>query len=681
MKAGVKKEKKREVDVIAMQNVRLELLGGFRLTNGQGQPVEVPAKKNRAMLGILAMSPHMDVTRDKLAGLLWSDRADEQARNSVRQSLVALRKDFAGIDDGILVLTGDRIALDKKYISIDCREFLISSASSEIENQRRAASFYAGPFLDGLNIGDAAFEEWLREARQDLQARAIKVFSSLAERLPPNERVAMAERLVAIDPLREASHLVLMQAHQAMGDSALAVQQYESVKLLLKRELQVAPGEELRAFRKSLDGNSVAGRAPPGGADLPADASTRAAQSEKPSIAVLPFSNMSGDPEQDYFADGVCEEITTELSRFRNLHVIARQSSRAFKGISDDLRNVCRKLGVRYLVDGSARMVGRDVRIHAQLIDGETGGYIWADKFHRDASEIYVVQDELVRTIASTVGERVEAVAKERVRRLDDNELRAHDFYIRAAAAEDGNTRADYERAASYLQRAIEVDPMMAQAHHHLSLVRYIQYMAFWVADRDVTFSEAEAASKRALSIDARNSGIHAHHGILLSYRGEYDQAEHHLMRALDLNPNDSKAHALYGFFLTATGQLEEAFQAFERAMRLNPFQPSWTNWLMGIGHFTARRYRDAIMTLSAIALPMNEVRGWLAAAYAQAGDQDRAAAQLRSFLDQARIEMASPLPEALSAWQPFWRSAIPYRDPANFEHIMEGLRKAGMAD
>lgn len=402
---------------------------------------------------------------------------------------------------------------------------------------------------------------------------------------------------------------------------------------------------------------------------------------EKPSVALIPFTNASGDPEQNYFADGLSEEATAELSRFRNLLVIAHQSALAFKGRADDLRDVSRKLGARYLVVGSVRKTGRHVRVLAQLVDGETGIQLWADRFQRDAAEIQLIQDELIRTIVSTVGDRVEVATKEKARRLDENELRAFDLFFRAAAAEDANTRTDYAKAADYLRMAIEADPGMAQAHHHLSLVRYIQWMAFWADDRERAFDEAEISSKRALALDGSNSGIRAHHGILLSYRGEYEQGEHQLTRAIDLNPNDSKAHSLYAFFLTASGRAEDAFKSFHIAKQLNPLQPGWTNWLMGISYFTARRYREAIASFSEIALPMNEVRGWLAAAYALDGDRGRAARQLRLFLDQARTEMINPPPETMSAWHPYWRGAIPYRDQADFDHLIDGLRKAGMND
>ena len=274
-----------------MPSARLHLLGGFRLISGRGQPVEVPARKNRALLGILALAPRGEVTRERLAALLWSDRGEEQARSSLRQALASLRKDLAALAGRPLVLNGDRVGLDPNLVSIDVADFLASSASSDETELRRAAEFYAGPFLDGLNVTDNAFEDWLREARADLGGRALKVLRSLAESLAGAERVRFAERQVELDPLGETSHFALMQAHIAQGQAGQAIRQYETCKLLLKRELGVEPGEELQRLRRSLEAPSF--KEPSG-----------AASSRKPVIAVLPLDNMSGDSSQQYLSDG-----------------------------------------------------------------------------------------------------------------------------------------------------------------------------------------------------------------------------------------------------------------------------------------------------------------------------------------------------------------------------------------
>lgn len=401
----------------------------------------------------------------------------------------------------------------------------------------------------------------------------------------------------------------------------------------------------------------------------------------KPSIAVLPFTNISGDSEQEYFSDGITEDIITELSRFRNLLVIARNSSFTYKGQAVDVKKVGRELGVAYVLEGSVRRAGNRVRITAQLIDAETGSHLWAERYDRPLADVFAVQDELTRTVTSTVGGQVEEASKQRIRHLADTELRAYDLFLRAASLQDANTREAYSAAANHLKNAMALDATFAPAFHHLSLVRYVEWMAFWAEDRESTFQEALSTARQAVALDPSSNAAQAHFAMLLSYTGSYQQADFHFAKALQLNPNDSRSLALYGFFLTATGRFAEALEAFEQSAQLNPLQPGWTNWLKGIAYFSAERYHDAIVVWRSIARPMNEVRGWLAAAYGHVGELETAKEYLVSFLDHASQEMPAPPERTIVAWRPFWQGAIPYRDQKDFERIFAGLRLAGMSD
>jgi TolB-like protein/Tfp pilus assembly protein PilF len=402
---------------------------------------------------------------------------------------------------------------------------------------------------------------------------------------------------------------------------------------------------------------------------------------DKPSIAVLPFTNMSGDPEQEYFSDGITEDIITELSRFRSLFVIARNSSFYYKGQSPKVQDVGRELGVRYVVEGSVRKAANRVRVTAQLVEAETGNHIWAERWDRELEDIFAVQDELVRTIVSTVGGRIDAIGKARATRKSEAHLRAYDFYLRAAAAEDGNTKEDYQRARQYLERAIELDPGLAMAHHHLSLVNFFEWMTHWVDDRDMAFAAALNAENTAVAIDDTDSRIHAQLGQLHHHRRSFDEAGQDFEKAIRLNPNDFQAMALYGNYLTAIGNPEDAIEQFDQAIRLNPIEPSWIRWLRGVACFTAERYDEAIADLRSIKGPINEVRGWLAASYAGAGRLEEARATLEEFLHVAEDDMAVFPGRKLAAWDDYWHGAMQYQDEANFEHLYDALRKAGLED
>jgi adenylate cyclase len=402
---------------------------------------------------------------------------------------------------------------------------------------------------------------------------------------------------------------------------------------------------------------------------------------DKPSIAVLPFTNMSGDPEQEYFSDGITGDVITELSRFRSLFVIARNSSFTFKGQAVDVTDVGQTLGVQYVVEGSVRKAANRVRVTAQLVEAETGNHIWAERWDRELEDIFAVQDELVRTIVSTVGGRIDAIGKARATRKSEAHLRAYDFYLRAAAAEDGNTKEDYQRARQYLERAIELDPGLAMAHHHLSLVNFFEWMTHWVDDRDMAFAAALNAENTAVAIDDTDSRIHAQLGQLHHHRRSFDEAGQDFEKAIRLNPNDFQAMALYGNYLTAIGNPEDAIEQFDQAIRLNPIEPSWIRWLRGVACFTAERYDEAIADLRSIKGPINEVRGWLAASYAGAGRLEEARATLEEFLHVAEDDMAVFPGRKLAAWDDYWHGAMQYQDEANFEHLYDALRKAGLED
>ena len=401
--------------------------------------------------------------------------------------------------------------------------------------------------------------------------------------------------------------------------------------------------------------------------------------SDRPSIVVLPFENISGDPEQEYFSDGITEDIITELSRFRSLFVIARNSSFHYKDQSPKVQDVGRELGVRYVVEGSVRKAGNRVRVTAQLVEAETGNHIWAERWDRELEDIFAVQDELVRTIVSTVGGRIDAIGKARATRKSEAHLRAYDFYLRAAAAEDGNTKEDYQRARQYLERAIELDPGLAMAHHHLSLVNFFEWMTHWVDDRDMAFAAALNAENTAVAIDDTDSRIHAQLGQLHHHRRSFDEAGQDFEKAIRLNPNDFQAMALYGNYLTAIGNPEDAIEQFDQAIRLNPIEPSWIRWLRGVACFTAERYDEAIADLRSIKRPINEVRGWLAASYAGAGRLEEARATLEEFLRVAEEDMAIFPGRKLAAWEDYWHGAMEYQDNTDFEHLYDALRKAGL--
>jgi TolB-like protein/DNA-binding SARP family transcriptional activator/Flp pilus assembly protein TadD len=667
-----------------MVHLALRLLGGLEVRRATGASVDFPTKKAKALLAHLARHPGQRVSREKLATLLWASSDDAHACVSLRQTLTLLRKSLSHCECACVVSAGDRLYLDPERVDVDVAEFDQLCRERSLNDLERVAALYQGEFLEGFDLNEEPYEEWLRMERTSLRERAIEALMTLlrchmdAGNLEQGVRVA--RRVLSFDPLRETAHCALMRLYADVGDRSLALRQYQSCCDVLNVELGVEPETKTQELYEDIRrGQRVAHVKE----DMPAEGEGRNAPPlpDKPSIAVLPFLNLSADATQDYFSDGITNDIITELSRFRSMFVIARHSSFAYRGKAVNVRGIGRELGVRYVVEGSVSKIGDRVRVSAELVDAETGHHLWADRYDRSLAEIFAVQDELVRTIVSTLDRRIDVAGKLRTATTNEWSLRAYDLYLRAAAAQDRNTKGDYRYAQECLERAIELDPGLAQAHHHLSLVKFFTWMERWVDDLDKVFAEALHAARDALARDDTDSMVQAHLGMLHMYRREFDQAGLRFAEALRLNPNDSRALGLYGLFLSAIGRAEQAIDQFARAERLNPLRPRWLNRLKGIAYFSAGRYADAIAAFRLNeAAPVNQERGWLAASCAQAGRLEEAGAYLQSFLCVAQKEMAVLPGRTVGAWRSCWRP-IEYQNEEDFDHLFDGLRKAGLPE
>ncbi|MEZ5833529.1 MAG: tetratricopeptide repeat protein, partial [Dongiaceae bacterium] len=387
------------------------------------------------------------------------------------------------------------------------------------------------------------------------------------------------------------------------------------------------------------------------------------------------------DPEQEYFSDGITEDIITELSRFRALLVIARNSAFAFKGRALKLQEIGRELGVDYVIEGGVRRSGDRLRLTAQLVEVRSGSHIWAERYDRDVHDIFDVQDELAHAIAATVGAKVEAVRQETVSRLSPSALQSHDLVLRAKALAFKYTRSDLEQALGIAQRAIETDPTNAQAHACYAFCCCVIVYSYWSSELDRLRAQAFESAKRAVTLDATDNYARMILGFVHNMRGEHDDARVHLEKALEGNPNDTEARGIYAIFLASVGQPEAAIQQFELMKRQNPFDLSWFPWIKGWAYFTARRYGEAIATFKQIPEPHNEVRGYLAASFAYLGRRAEANAMMEDFLRMAEHDMPIFPGRRLRDWDDYWRNTTLYQRQEDHAHLMEGLRRAGLMD
>jgi adenylate cyclase len=346
----------------------------------------------------------------------------------------------------------------------------------------------------------------------------------------------------------------------------------------------------------------------------------------KPSLFVHPFANMSGEAEQEFFADGLTEDIITELSRFRELFVISRNTSFKYKGKPLDVQNVAKELGVQYVVEGSVRKAGNRVRITVQLIDAETDRHIWAERYDRELADIFAIQDEVTGAIVCTLPGRVEAATRDRAARKPTDNMAAYECVLAAKVHHHRSTREDIDKAQRLIDRAIELDPNYAHAHAWRACILGQQWIYGWCDDKEATWNGVREELTIALSLDDNDNDVHRILAALNINQNELDKAAYHQARALSLNPNDDLIVVQQGELLTWLGQPEQGIDWIRKAMRLNPYHPARFWYHLGRAFFAARHYAEAIEAVQHIASPDHAHHALLAASHAQMGNAAAAA-------------------------------------------------------
>lgn len=388
-----------------------------------------------------------------------------------------------------------------------------------------------------------------------------------------------------------------------------------------------------------------------------------------PTIAVLPFANIGGDPEQGYFADGVTEDIITDLSRFREQRVVARDSCSRYRDYGGDPHRIGRELGADYIVTGSIRRRGAKLRLSAQLTSVDSASEVWAERFDRNAEDIFAVADEVVRTIAATLAGRVRSAGSVMARRKPPANLAAYDCLLRGQAALHRiGDRHEESEARRFFEQALASDPDYARAHSGLAIV----LLREWVRHSDSEDTMLDLAldhAMKAVAIDGDDHECQETLGWILLHRKEFELAEQQYRRALELNPNSPDELAAMGAARSFLGHADEAIGWFEQAKQVDPFfDPTWYWHLLVAAHFNAHRYDDAIAAYGRCTSTPTWATAYAAASHALAGRLD-AARELAAALNQAAPDFSG---EELARKEPF-------KYPADLEHLLAGLRQAGL--
>ncbi|NRP70963.1 hypothetical protein ILFOPFJJ_01845 [Ensifer psoraleae] len=391
----------------------------------------------------------------------------------------------------------------------------------------------------------------------------------------------------------------------------------------------------------------------------------------KPSIAVLPFDNMSGDPEQGYFADGITEDIITDLSKVSGLFVIARNSSFAYKGKAPDIRKVSRELGVRYILEGSVRRAADRIRINAQMIDGTTGGHLWAERYDRGIEDIFAVQDEVTRTIVSALKVKLTAGEEERRENRSKIDPEAYDLLVRSRQTMLQLTAVSSREARTMLERVIEIDPGLAAAYARLSIIAFAEYANRWNGATAENLERALQLAQQAIDADETEPQAHISLALVLAWMRRLDEAEAAAERAVALDPNLADAYTGLGNIREFQGRYEDAVALHTRACRLDP-QFDLSLHFLGRARLSLGRFDEAEIAFKrrlTLAPRSDMTRFYLACLYGRTGRYEDARRYWRETLEVNPNFSVDHL-----------KRALPYRDPDLLDRLVDGLREAGVS-
>jgi TolB-like protein/Flp pilus assembly protein TadD len=659
------------MDIAPAPTFQLSLLGGFDL-RGPAGPIEVPSKKLSGLLAFLACTAPRAHSRDELMTLFWGSHFEPQARQNLRQALTRLRR---LLDEGALFANAETVSLRPGVLACDVAQFETLLCQGTRDALKAAVSLYRGRLLPDVAIPEGAWTEWCGVLRQRLEDLALDAMVRLAaldlQAGSHEEALRVAKRAVEVSSLREDAHRVIMQALAAGGRRADALKHYEELATLLKHELAVEPDPKTRALaaehRTPLVGKSS--REAPVMQALPLP--------DRPSIAVLPFVNMSGDPEQEYFADGMVDDMLMALSRVRWLFVIARQSSFTYKIRVADVQQIGRELGVRYVVEGSVRKSGNKVRLVAQLIETESGAHIWADRYDGDLRDIFALQDAITERIVAAVEFNVQAAEIKRTRAKPTDSLTAYDLYLRALPAYFGQAEADYKGAGLLLGHALETDPEYFEALGLLIDCVAVRTLLGWHESWSGGVDESCRLADRAVAAAPDNSTCLASAAFaygVLSRR--FDEAADLANRAVMLHPNSVLVRYRAGAVYVVCGEPDKAIAQCEAASRMNPIASrkaaTATHSTLSCALYFAGRFEECVHAgkrALALAPQDTNARKYVAMALGQLGRTREAqveTAELVKRQTDASIELFGQ-----QGFRHKWMGEL---------HL-EGLRKAGLRE
>lgn len=575
------------------EGLRIRLLGPVSVEIN-GSPVAIPSKKARALLGYLVQRSGTDVARSTITGLLWGERGEDQARASLRQTLSELRAALSEVEKHPINANNETITWVAGSTWIDSQELEKAAQSDDDRVLQEAALLVRGEFMEGLSIEEAAFEHWLAGERERLRQLTGTLYARLMERAEASGDIESALnhglKLIGLDPLQEQVHRSLMRLYAAQGRNDAALAQYERCKQELLSQLRVQPEAETEALARSI---KTGRRQSVANIEVPKPIAP--ILGDKPSIAVLPFTNLTNSREQDFIADGMTEDIIGALSRIRDLFVLSRRSSFVFKDRAISAEDTARELGVRYILEGSVRVAGSQVRVSAQLIDGLSGGHVWAERYEGDINDIFKVQDEITRSIALAMQVKLTEGESARLWEGQTKNLRAWEKMVQAREVFSRYTSIDTGIARKLLEEVLLIDPDFAAALALLGTTYFWDARFTLSMDKERCLQLAEVQAGKILALNPEMGAAYTLRGMIASLRDQLDEAIGFSQKAVELAPSDFRAVTYLGQCYIYAGMPEKALMTLKTAVRLKPYRESWLTYYLTLSHLWIGNFAAAL--------------------------------------------------------------------------------------